>query len=504
MWRMKRLRRLVNRIPLRWRLALISLGVLALLLSALGLVILFTAEQALLSNEAVALRNEARLAADGIKGHPLFPAPPPGPPPGSLPTNFDVYTTILVEKLASASVNATVLSLNDQVIVSGNDLVGNNFPQTPFPVTLKPSLIQQTLANDSQGSSYLIARDIQGNRQLVVLMPLVSQHRTVAILQLNTPTAPYDNYITTLRLILLIGVLGALSFAIALTFPLIGAALYPLVVMERTSRRIANGNLSLRLDTPVTDDEIGHLAVSFNWMVAQLEAAFKRQKQFVADVSHELRTPLTALSGSLEMLLIGADQGDTEASRRLMHNMYAEVQRMHRLVEDLLALTRLDEGKLVLRVETIDIRPVIEKVYDQAQQLAHGQEIRYEVATDILPVRADADRLQQVLLNIVDNALKFTPAEGLVDISAHDEGQTSVIIKIHDTGKGIPPDALPHVFDRFYRADPARARSPQSVTGNGLGLAIAKELIEAQGGTISIDSVQGQGTTVVIRLQVPK
>lgn len=501
MWRMKRLLRLVNHIPLRWRLTLISLGVLTLLLSALGLVILFTAEQALLSNEAIALRNEARLAASGIKNHTFFLASPPGPSPGSLPPNFDVPATILVEKLASASVNATILSLNGPVIISGNDLVGSNFPQTPLPVTLKPALIQQTLANDSQNSNYLIARDIRGNRQLVVLMPLVSLHHTVAILQLNTPTGTYDDYITTLRLILLIGVIGALSFAIALTFPLVGAALRPLVDMERTSRRIANGNLSLRLHTPVTDDEIGHLALSFNWMVAQLEAAFQRQKQFVADVSHELRTPLTALSGSLEMLLIGADQGDSEASRRLAHNMYAEVQRMHRLVEDLLALTRLDEGKMVLRKDIIDIHTVIEKVYDQAQQLAHGQEIRCEIAPDIPPLCADADRLQQVLLNIVDNALKFTPSGGSVELSAYSEGQTTVIIKIHDSGKGIPPDALPHVFDRFYRADAARTRQPQSANGNGLGLAIAKELIEAQGGTISIDSVQDKGTTVTVRLK---
>ena len=119
----------------------------------------------------------------------------------------------------------------------------------------------------------------------------------------------------------------------------------PLVDMERTSQRIAEGALSMRLKTPVTKDEIGRLALSFNWMVAQLENAFKRQKQFVADVSHELRTPLTALSGSLEMLMIGADRGDTEASRHLAYGMYTEVQRMHRLVEDLLALTRLEGGK---------------------------------------------------------------------------------------------------------------------------------------------------------------
>src|SRR5258708_37467759 len=331
MWRMKRLQRWTNRTPIRWRLTVVSLGVLTMLLSALGLIILFTAEQALLSNEATALHNEARLAVNGFRNHPFGIVEPPGPPSGPLPSDFQIPAGILVQKLASGSANATVLTPGGSVIVTGSD------PLIP-PVTLSPSLIQQTLANDSQGSNYLLARDAQKQRQLVVLMPLVSQHHTIAILQLSTPTQTVDEFIMTLRFILLLGVIGALSLAIALTFLLVGAALRPLVDMERTSRRIAQGALSLRLDTPVTDDEIGHLALSFNQMVAQLEAAFKNQKQFVADVSHELRTPLTACSGSLGMLLIGADRGDIEASRRLGRNMYAEVQRLHRLVETLLPL----------------------------------------------------------------------------------------------------------------------------------------------------------------------
>src|SRR3989442_4276085 len=495
MWSMKRLQRWTNRIPIRWRLTLVSLGVLTLLLSALGLIILFTAEQALLNNEATALRSEARLAVGGLRNHPFGIIEPPGPPSGPLPADFATPAGILVQKLANANANATVLTPGGCVIVTSSDL--SLIP----PVTLSPSLIQQTLANDSQGSNYLLARDAQKNRQLVVLMPLVSQHHHISILQLSTPTQTVDDFITTLRFILLLGVIGALSLAIALTFLLVGAALRPLVDMERTSQRIAQGALSMRLDTPVTDDEIGRLAFSFNQMVAQLEAAFKNQKQFVADVSHELRTPLAALSGSLEMLLIGADQGDIEASRKLARNMYAEVQRMHRLVEDLLALTRLDEGKMVLREDTINVRTVIDKVYDQAQQLAHGQEIRKEIVPDTPPVRADSDRLQQVLLNVVVNELKFTATDGRVELMAYKEGQTAAIIEVRDTGKGIPPEALPHVFDRFYRADPARSRLPQSVSGNGLGLAIAKELIEAQGGSISISSTPGKATTVTIRLR---
>lgn len=496
MWSLKRLARWVQRIPIRWRLTLVSLGMLALLLGTLGTVILLTAEQALLSSEATALHQEARLAVSGLRNRPFGIAEAPEPPPGPLPPDFGLAASILVQKLASASVNATILSPTDATLIPGS-----NFPLAPLPVTLSPSLIQQTLTSDSQGGGYLLARDAQGKRQLVVLMPLVRDDHTIAILQLNTPTTTTDEFLTTLRLILLFGVIGALSIAIALTFPLVGAALRPLVEMERTSRRIAEGALSMRLQTPQTDDEIGHLARSFNQMVAQLETAFKRQKQFVADVSHELRTPLAALSGSLEMLLIGADRGEIEASRRLVHGMYAEVQRMHRLVEDLLVLTRLDEGKIVLREDMINVATIIDKVYDQGQQLAHGQEIRTEIALDIPPVRADADRLQQVLLNVMDNALKFTPAGGWVELSAYGRGQTAAIIEIRDNGKGVPPEALPHVFDRFYRADRARSRLPQSVSGSGLGLAIAKELIEAQGGTISISSAPDKGTTVTIQLR---
>ena len=492
---MKRFLGWTNRIPIRWRLTLISIGMLTLLLATLGIVLLLTAEQALLSDEATALRNEAHLAVRGIRGHPFTVIDGPGLPPGPLPPDFDLPATVLEQRLARASTNATVLSLSGSVLVSSS-----NLPLTPLPVTLSPGRIQQTLANDQQGTSYLLVHDARGNRQLAVLMPLVNEGHTIAILQMNTPTTTADEFLTTLRFILLFGFIGALSIAIALTFPLVGAALRPLVDMERTSKRIAEGALSMRLETPVTNDEIGRLALSFNWMVAQLENAFKRQKQFVADVSHELRTPLTALMGSLEMFMIGADKGDIEASRRLAHGMYAEVQRMHRLVEDLLALTRLDEGKMILREDTIDLRTVIEKIYDHAQQLAQGQEIRIQIAADKPLERVDTDRLQQVLLNVVDNALKFTPADGCVEISAYKEDQTAVNIVIRDTGKGIAPEALPYVFDRFYRADPSRSRQPQSRSGNGLGLAIAKELIEAQGGAISISSVPGKGTTVTIKL----
>jgi two-component system OmpR family sensor kinase len=156
----------------------------------------------------------------------------------------------------------------------------------------------------------------------------------------------------------------------------------------------------------------------------------------------------------------------------------------------------------MLRRDTIQIGPIIATICSQAECLAHGQEIHSDIAPNLPPIQADKDRLQQVLLNIVDNALKFTPASGRVDIIAESDGPGAVLMRVRDTGQGIPAEALPHVFDRFYRADPARSRQSRQVGGSGLGLAIAKELLEAQGAAITINSVVGEGTTVTIRFPV--
>ncbi len=494
----KRFYRFISRVPVRWRLVLLSLGLLALLFSASSVIISIIAEHSLLTNEVDVLQNESLLAMRGIKNRSFeqstFFFPPTTPSPDFVPA-----ATALAHHLVGPSTNAAILADDGTVLVPASSLSFSS-----LPVTIQPDKVRQTLAANDLSGNYLLVNDAKGGRQMVVLIPLVSNFHTLGVLQISTPTAPIDNFLATLGSLLLLGVICALVLAAALTFPLVSVALHPLVEIERTSRRIAQGALSMRIEPPPTKDEIGRLALSFNQMVAQLEAAFQRQKRFVSDVSHELRTPLTALSGSLEMLLIGADNGDIEASRRLAHGMYAEIQRMHRLVEDLLALTQLDTGGIALRADIVRVEGVMRRVYEQAQHLAHGQELRCDAAPDLPPILADEDRLQQVLLNIVDNALKFTQPGGRVEILASGENQEAVLIQVRDTGQGIPPDALPHVFDRFYRADPSRSRSVQRGGGSGLGLAIARELIEAQGGSITIESEPGEGTTVTLRLQAAR
>jgi two-component system OmpR family sensor kinase len=497
----KRLLRFVQRIPIRWRLTLVSWGLLALLLISLGFIISSIAQQALVSNQVAVLRNEVVVAWKGVargkgtsRDQRPFELSNVVYQPGPLPPDFVSAATPLIQALTGPGTNAVILTPDGSHILVAD--AASPFFSRPSTIRFSPKDVQQIV---NSATPYVMARDENGVRQLVLFIPLANNFHGIGILEISTPTTPIDNFLIPFRWVLFLGIVGAICLAIALTFPLVGMALRPLVEIERTSRRIALGELSMRIDPVLADDEIGRLADSFNGMVARLETAFQRQKRFVADVSHELRTPLTALSGSLEMLLIGADRGDMEASRRLVHGMYAEVQRMHRMVEDLLALTRLDEGRLTLRKEVVAVDSLLETICEQAAHLTRGQELSSIVEPGLPAIYGDRDRLQQVLLNLVDNAVKFTPPEGRIEMRARKDSQNALLLTISDTGQGIAPEALPHVFDRFYRADPSRSRLPRQAGGSGLGLAIARELIELQGGTIEISSVPGLGTTVTIR-----
>ncbi|HEX8035387.1 MAG TPA: ATP-binding protein, partial [Ktedonobacterales bacterium] len=505
----KRLTGLVARIPLRWRLTLLTFGMLAVLLTALGTVVSVIEEQTLLANQANVLHGEARWAATGLRdasGLDLARPQDSHPVTSELISPNEIYNLrILIRRLTGSATWSGVYTANGQLLLySGNPQ--DNPPDddkvlVPPPVILNQDTIVSAIRGSSANNAFITATDKSGQRQLVVLIPIedVSTRQTVALLEVSTSTAPIDAAVASTRLILLFGIGGALLVAFAVMLPLMSAGLRPLVAMERASRRIAAGALSLRLEEPPTNDEIGRLARSFNSMVAQLEAAFARQKRFVADVSHELRTPLTALGGGLEMLMLGADRGDPEASRRLTRGMYHEVERMRRLVEDLLTLTRLDEGRARLRLGPVAVDALVAEVAEQAERLAPHRSVHTEVAENLPAIRADADYLRQVVLNLLDNAFKYTPEPGTATLVALRGDATHVILEVRDTGIGIPPDALPHVFERFYRADPARARTPQRAGGAGLGLSIAKGLVEAQGGQIEIASKLNVGTTVTLR-----
>jgi signal transduction histidine kinase len=225
------------------------------------------------------------------------------------------------------------------------------------------------------------------------------------------------------------------------------------------------------------------------------QEAWERQQRFIASASHELRAPLTLIRASAEVALrdLPPDESD---QRALLHDVLAESDHMRRLVDDLLTLTRLDSGQLTLTKETIDLTALLASIQRQAARLGEQRGVAVELADVGGLVQADTERLQQVLLIALDNALRYTPAGGRITLAATPMERT-VQIRVADTGCGIAPEHLPHIFERFYRADPARGRE----NGNaGLGLSIAKGLVEAMRGRITVESTVGVGTTVVISL----
>ena len=283
--------------------------------------------------------------------------------------------------------------------------------------------------------------------------------------------------------------------ALAAGWLMAGRALRPVAALTETARAITKSR-DLGRRVPVTSDtgELGQLTATINEMLVSLEEAYEAQKRFVSDASHELRAPLTAIQANLELLGRVVSGGAAERAEAL-REASREAQRLADLVADLLALARADAG-VSLRRERVEVDRLALGALAAARHLARGH--RLEVG-EIEPadVEGDADKLRQLLLALLDNAIKYTPPAGTVTLGVARSGDGRVTLTVRDTGVGIPADALPRVFERFYRADPARARDPG---GTGLGLPIARWIAEQHGGDITLESTPGRGTTAVVHL----
>ncbi|QIA26760.1 HAMP domain-containing histidine kinase [Thermaerobacter sp. PB12/4term] len=283
-------------------------------------------------------------------------------------------------------------------------------------------------------------------------------------------------------------VAGAGSWAVA------GSALRPVARLTETARAIASSRDLSRRVQATGRDELAMLAATFNQMLDSIETAYRLQQRFVADASHELRAPLTAILGNLDLLRRRPDLPPEEQAQAL-EEARNEAERLSRLVADLLSLARADAG-VPLVIKPVDVDAVVLEAFQEARRLVRGQEL---VLDPLEPVRVpgDRDRIKQLLLILLDNAIKYTPAGGRITLGLQAAGDGGAVLTVADTGVGIPPADLPHVFERFYRADPARSRDPG---GTGLGLPIARWIVEQHQGQITIDSAPGRGTTVTVRL----
>lgn len=277
-----------------------------------------------------------------------------------------------------------------------------------------------------------------------------------------------------------------------------GRALTPVLEVARTAERISGSNLSLRIPVRGAGDEIDRLIETFNQMIERIEINFNQVRQFSTDVSHELRTPITVVRGQLEVALFTAKT--VEQYRDAIVDSLSDIERLSQIVRALLLLSQAETGQVILQKQMLDLVEVAEGIVDQFQIPAEGAEVTLRFVKHVGRCMGEFDRVQieRMISNLLSNAVKFTPAGGEVRV-AIDRRDGVAEIRVADTGEGIPPEHLPHIFDRFYRVrGPGEQASPEK--GLGLGLSFVAWIVRAHGGTVDVQSTPGKGTTFVVKL----
>jgi heavy metal sensor kinase len=368
-----------------------------------------------------------------------------------------------------------------------------------FARQMKPDN-KSALAAAAQGRQTIETVALVGSLEARRLtMPVLQPGQVIAVLQVVRPER--DVAAALHKLLLLMGVAIPLTLlcAVAGGLFLAGRALTPIDRITVAAAHIDADDLSQRINFQGDMDEAGRLAATFDHMLARLEAAFRRERRFTADASHELRTPLTILTSEVDVAL---ERPHSAAHyRQVLRSVREDASRMDQLLSQLLTLARADAGHAALVRERLALTDLADEVVRTMEPLAAMRDVRLVYAgssqsPEAVVVDGDQSRLIQLLMNLIENGLKYTPAGGSVSVAVR-RATAWAIIDVADTGVGITPEHLPHVFDRFYRADKARARE---AGGTGLGLAISQWIVQAHGGTIGVASAPGRGTTFTVRL----
>lgn len=454
---------------IRLRLTLLYSAILAVTLLALGVVLYWTVERVTLDTLADALRDDARTLAY------------------SRPFRSDHEE------------GRSVRFASPQTYVQARAPDGTVLDRTPNLDTYELPLSSDGLSACRRGEAWTEVAAVDDSRLLIYSKPVFDDNQLAGILQVARSLSDYDQTLLTLRSLLVASSLVVIVMAFGAGWVIAGAALRPIHRITDTARAIGtHRDFERRVQYTGPPDEIGQLAGTFNTMLDELQDAHQQteqslhaQRRFVADASHELRTPLTTIRGNLGLLQRRPPIAEEDRDA-VISDMVDETNRLIRLVNDLLVLARSDAGH-PLRREAVELAPLIDDVCRQARLLGADRTIECENTARAVVI-GDRDALKQVLLILLDNALKFTPAGGVIRIASTLNTQTAAV-SIADTGPGIAPGDLPHIFERFYRSDVSRTGA-----GAGLGLAIAKDLVDAQAGQITVASEAGRGSTFTVTL----
>jgi heavy metal sensor kinase len=337
-----------------------------------------------------------------------------------------------------------------------------------------------------------------GNRMLVTAKTYQSASGRKYLIESGAPMQPIEAALAQTVVMMLAGLPLVVLAVAGGGYLLVGRALAPVVRIAHSAERITLQNLNEQLPLTQTGDELEQLSLALNRMIMRLREAFDHNRRFLGDASHELRTPLTALRAELESVVEDALLPEL---RDRVGSALEEVNRLAKIVETLFAISRLESGEAQQEHAQFDLARLVGGTADQMGLLAEdkGVTVQCDLAPNVT-VEGDQSRIKQVVVNLLDNAIKYTPAGGTVTLRVQErEGEAA--LEVSDTGIGIPPASLPHVFERFFRVDAARSRG---VDGAGLGLAIVKSICGAHGGRVEVESVENRGSTFKVRLPLAK
>jgi two-component system OmpR family sensor kinase len=376
------------------------------------------------------------------------------------------------------------------------DPSGRSEPRQPLHPSGKLPLSTEALTNASKGiPTFETVENIENYPVRLLTLPVMKAGRVANLIQVGMSME--NMYNTRRRFLLIMAAVLPLGLLLAGGggWLLARRALKPVDIMTQTARRISGEHLNERLQETGSGDELDRLAKTLNDMLGRLDDAFHQMRQFSADASHELQTPLTILKGEMEVTL--RSPRSPEEYQRVLESGLEEIDRISQLVEGLLLLARAGAGVLRLDLRPVELKELLQEIYEQMKMVADDRSVSLQKASmESVSIQGDRENLRRLLLNLVDNAIKYTPEAGSVTLSVQAEGEWAAV-RIFDTGIGLSKDEQDRIFTRFYRAVEARS---QREGGAGLGLCIAQSIAEAHGGKIQVESTPGQGSTFTVLL----
>ena len=457
---------------LRLRLTLWYGSVLAATLILLGATLYMALEYALSQQVDETLHETAEVAAHSLEEHRFGPF-------------------LLVADLAQEFPALAVTDKFFQIFGPAGKLTIQSINLDPHTIPLNEHAFESALEGEATFESF----ELENNLPVRLLtIPIIQGGALLNILQIGTSMQPVTEALQRLLFILVLSAPIALIVSLLGGWALAGRALKPVDTITRTAQQIAKGDLSQRIQASPSEDEIGHLISTMNDMLGKLEVSFRQIRQFSGDASHELRTPLTVIKGETEFALRKPRSQDIY--QETLESNLEEVDRMSQIIDDLLLLSRADLGEIELNIIPLQFDELVKEIEQQSIVLGQIHQVVVTSGTiDAVRIRGDELRLRELLLNLVDNAIKYSSVGDEINLSLFSEKQEAVL-SITDRGIGIAPEDHDRIFDRFYRTDAARTHTK---IGTGLGLSICRWIVDAHRGTIHVRSRPGEGSTFCVR-----